>query len=1200
MEIKNKENGERSIKVKFIFEKILLMELDLTECEILAELRPILLENPLLKLQPNIKFTHNNKKLKEHISLYNQIHKISNKIEILIKQDIFDQRRAEEHVLSLVEFFEFPEKYLYDNFMEFNILIGRTEYLQNQNKDYNIKNDFNIDDLINSNLESFSKISFLEEKKNEDLFFKQFFYSKFNPPSNKAKINGDLLYLEIVTKEDKKFNITINKNGCFLNNSKGNIFNESKKTNKFLSLIDLLKDISNGFEEDIEEFVNPNSTETYKKFADSYKILPTKTKSWLKKLKKFQLKTSQLKNLKNILKPSKYGKNFRTYRDWNEEFQNCKLLPSSPTLQQLHRTKVLRRTNKEFLKSAAKLAKSIIRNEIHPLNPSDSKIENCYVYNNLFATYAKDSLTWEMPKDETSPTTYSAVNSDIKNLQILYNHDLDYINCINTCAIDYLGHRVIVQTVIQGILHFDQKTWNCYGSIDDGKTMNFNEDFHAKMSKVCGVFNLSLGNCFRDQEGKEFVFNGSPEVKGIKAGDGRQYIMDLMRLSVRDANYDDKKEHECCIIRNEVIKNYLFYTKYEEERKLLEKRQKEAQDKLKKESVQKDNDKKEIKNKNEIKNEESPKDEKKEKVEKKEEKVEKKEEKVEKKEKVENQKIEEDKIVEDKIVEKNSNEKTNQKEEIVEKTNNNKNQTELKKFNPSLLTTLESQNENNEEQLEDLKSLGKFLKTNMVSIFLNNLSSNPMLIPMDMEALVDSLHKNGINIRYLGYINNLIKFQKNSYLVKLVEKTIFIRSMRKYFRGMVFEENSETFLKIVIQNLNMILGDDSVRNSIDEKIKKVKNMLENPQNVEKKTKSHKKKNKKKKKKKRKNTIINLEEESNKYLLNSSSEFLNKILDISKRRYAFDPKEIKNYSDLSFLKNKKDKTTFLREFCKSMGIFILPKKYVFSPNSENVSLPIKFEDISGFKVLTKNANFFLEGLKYNFKTIDQEISRGQFEKAFQITKGCQQLIINTYGIYNSDFIYTCSKLASIYFFKKEIDKAISTQNFVIQLSERFYGIDHANTAFAILELSNFYFEKKNTLKSSNLHVLALGIFDFISSSLNPNSLYCLHELQLLFEELKDFKSSLIIMEELFQRNTVLFGKTDEKLLYIMNKLASLKAKINLWKEASILQARHYLILSRLIKNDKGGLNINYKKNLEMKLKESERLRDFYSNKAKTNN
>lgn len=31
-----------------------------------------------------------------------------------------------------------------------------------------------------------------------------------------------------------------------------------------------------------------------------------------------------------------------------------------------------------------------------------------------------------------------------------------------------------------------------------------------------------------------------------------------------------------------------------------------------------------------------------------------------------------------------------------------------------------------------------------------------MIMPIDMEGLVESLHKNGINLRYLGEIYNLV------------------------------------------------------------------------------------------------------------------------------------------------------------------------------------------------------------------------------------------------------------------------------------------------------------------------------------------------------------------------------------------------------------------------------------------------------------
>lgn len=59
--------------------------------------------------------------------------------------------------------------------------------------------------------------------------------------------------------------------------------------------------------------------------------------------------------------------------------------------------------------------------------------------------------------------------------------------------------------------------------------------------------------------------------------------------------------------------------------------------------------------------------------------------------------------------------------------------------------------------MENLQKVSQFLKKNVISVFINNMSANPMIMPMDMEGLVDSLHKNGINLRYLGFIYNQLK-----------------------------------------------------------------------------------------------------------------------------------------------------------------------------------------------------------------------------------------------------------------------------------------------------------------------------------------------------------------------------------------------------------------------------------------------------------
>ena len=55
-----------------------------------------------------------------------------------------------------------------------------------------------------------------------------------------------------------------------------------------------------------------------------------------------------------------------------------------------------------------------------------------------------------------------------------------------------------------------------------------------------------------------------------------------------------------------------------------------------------------------------------------------------------------------------------------------------------------------------------------------------------------------------------------------------------------------------------------------------------------------------------------------------------------------------------------------------------------------------------------------------------------------------------------------------------------------------------------------------------------------------------------------------MEELLRRNAELHGETSERLIYFLEKLAQLKSLEKDFETASLLQARHYLILNRSFK------------------------------------
>jgi protein TIF31 len=71
----------------------------------------------------------------------------------------------------------------------------------------------------------------------------------------------------------------------------------------------------------------------------------------------------------------------------------------------------------------------------------------------------------------------TAINNDLRNLGVLLNLEIKDLQVLHMVLIEYRGHRIIAQCIIPGILSADQLQCSQYGSIDDGKTINTNEEF---------------------------------------------------------------------------------------------------------------------------------------------------------------------------------------------------------------------------------------------------------------------------------------------------------------------------------------------------------------------------------------------------------------------------------------------------------------------------------------------------------------------------------------------------------------------------------------------------------------------------------------------------------------------------------------------------------------------------------------------------
>ena len=147
----------------------------------------------------------------------------------------------------------------------------------------------------------------------------------------------------------------------------------------------------------------------------------------------------------------------------------------------------------------------------------------------------------------------------LRTLSIL---DVEGLHLLATCHVNYKGFRVVAQSIIPGILNnTDQSSLTEYGSVDEGKSIHANEEvrahssspskFHEMMLKVCGHLSIAQSKV-RDQQDQEHSIAGSTEVKGIRGTDKRKYLLDLIGLTPRDANFLGE-ENSSCRLRPELV-----------------------------------------------------------------------------------------------------------------------------------------------------------------------------------------------------------------------------------------------------------------------------------------------------------------------------------------------------------------------------------------------------------------------------------------------------------------------------------------------------------------------------------------------------------------------------------------------------------------------------------------------------------------------
>ncbi|XP_068641085.1 clustered mitochondria protein-like isoform X2 [Aristolochia californica] len=152
---------------------------------------------------------------------------------------------------------------------------------------------------------------------------------------------------------------------------------------------------------------------------------------------------------------------------------------------------------------------------------------------------------------DSEQATYVSANNDLKGTKAYQEADIPGLYNLAMAIIDYRGHRVVAQSIIPGILHGDKSESLLYGSVDNGKKICWNEAFHLKVLEAAKRLHLKEHTVV-DGSGNTIKLAAPVECKGIVGSDDRHYLLDLMRVTPRDANFSGPGSR-FCVLRPELI-----------------------------------------------------------------------------------------------------------------------------------------------------------------------------------------------------------------------------------------------------------------------------------------------------------------------------------------------------------------------------------------------------------------------------------------------------------------------------------------------------------------------------------------------------------------------------------------------------------------------------------------------------------------------
>lgn len=551
--------------------------------------------------------------------------------------------------------------------------------------------------------------------------------SPWNPPPPHLRQRGHLLYLIVTTTEGEQYQITSHVSGFFINKSSNAKFDPfprpAPKGQSSHSLLSLIDTISPSFAESftrLQEYNNQRDPLATFQITNAVPAapwaVPAPTSSLCTHLPDAtrSQETYLIAGLDNT----------DSLRDWNEEFQSAKELPRETVQDRVFRERLVSKLFADYNDAAIKGAVMVARGEIVPLNPTECKDAQIFVYNNIFFSFGADGVG-TFTSEGGDEAARVATGKDVAGVKLVNQLDIEGLFTPATVVVDYIGKRIVGQSIVPGIFKQREPGENQidYGAVDGKDIVAADERFAAGFAQLSKALKVKKHPVW-DKDGKRFDLEASVETKGLMGTDGRKYVLDLYRITPLDITWLDESEdnkdaaeypHRMTVLRPELVDSFGRFRMKEWVDKELARRS-EAAKPTEGESSDEDSEEDSDESSEEDSDEDS--DEEKEKPAK----------------------------------------ATSKKAAKGEKT-----QPDLSDFrfalNPDAFSGQTPQTDAEKAELmadeAEVRAAGTYLREQVIPGLLRELSESDISFPMDGQSLSRLLHKRGINVRFLGKVAEL-------------------------------------------------------------------------------------------------------------------------------------------------------------------------------------------------------------------------------------------------------------------------------------------------------------------------------------------------------------------------------------------------------------------------------------------------------------